>query len=471
MSATPQLVWLRNDLRLDDHAPLRAAVASGAPVLPVYCVDPRQFATLPNGAPKTGAHRARFIIESLHSHRAAIRALGGELVVRHGRPEELLPALAHETGATVVHYHEEVAREELDVEDAVEAALAERGVKLIGHWGHTLLHPDDLPFELDALPEMFTQFRTRVEREVQVRPPAPAPARLHSPAIDAGEIPSLAELGIVTPPVDARALFLPSGGEPAAMARMDEWMWQGDHLRRYKATRDGMLSVNDASRLSPWLAIGALSPRRVWAEVQRYEQTRVRNQDTYWLIFELLWRDYFRFVLARWGDAVFSAGGIQRLPIPWRTLDDSRARADFVRWTSGATGFPLVDAAMQELAATGFTSNRARQNVASFLTKNLGIDWRAGAEWFESFLVDYDVASNWGNWCYAAGVGNDARGFRFFNIASQAERYDPEGAFVRHWRPAGGEYASPMVDLAASANENRRRYERAVAGGQRSRRP
>ncbi len=494
----PRLVWLRNDLRLDDHAALRAAAAGGAPVVPVYCLDPRQFGTLPSGVPKTGAHRARFLLETLHALREDLRAAGADLVVRRGRPEAVLPALARETGASAVHVHEEVAREELDVEDAVERALAAIGVRLHGHWGHTLLHPDDLPFDLVALPTVFTQFRTRVERETDVRPPEPPPARLRGLPLDAGEIPTLEALGLAPPPDDPRALFRPVGGERAGRARLAQWAWEGDHLRRYKATRDGLLAVSDASRLSPWLAIGALSPRRVWAEVRRYERERVRNESTYWLVFELLWRDYFRFVLARWGDVVFSAGGLQRLPIAWRALDDPAARADFARWTSGATGYPLVDAAMQELAATGFTSNRARQNVASFLTKNLGLDWRVGAEWFESLLVDYDVASNWGNWCYAAGVGNDARGFRHFDIHAQAERYDPDGAFVRHWLPAlrgipgvrahrpdrlspaeqaafgvqvGRDYPMPMVELAASADEHRARYERAVRAVSRGRAP
>jgi deoxyribodipyrimidine photo-lyase len=171
----------------------------------------------------------------------------------------------------------------------------------------------------------------------------PAPARIlgpdalvaaGQPALDPGALPTLAELGAAAVTRDPRALCWPEGGERAGCARMEQWIWAGDHLRRYKSTRDGMLNVDDASRLSPWLTIGALSPRRVWAEVQRYERTRVRNQDTYSLIFELLWRDYFRFVMGRWGDVLFSAGGLQRLPIPWRNLADAKAREDFARWTA-----------------------------------------------------------------------------------------------------------------------------------------
>ncbi len=147
-------------------------------------------------------------------------------------------------------------------------------------------------------------------------------------------------------------------------------------------------------------------------------------------MFELRWRDYFRFVALKYDDALFRPSGIQGIEIPWEHDWDR-----FERWQKGETGFPLVDANMRELAATGFMSNRGRQNVASFLTKNLGIDWRMGAEWFESRLVDYDVCSNYGNWNYTAGVGNDARGFRYFNIPKQSKDYDAKGHYVKHWLP------------------------------------
>lgn len=492
MSASPILVWFRNDLRLDDHEPLTRALATGAPVIPVYCIDPRQFGTLPSGVPKTGAHRARFLCESLAALRAACVARGGELVIRTGTPETVLPALVRETGATAVFHHEEVASEETTVEAEVEAALAASGARLSGWWGHTLLHPDDLPFDLDALPDVFTQFRVRVERDTTPRACLPAPRTLPPVAIDPGVLPTPASLGVGEAPDDPRTRFRPRGGEAEGAARLAHYLWDADRLRVYKETRNGLLAVDDSSKLSPWLALGCLSPRRVAEEVARYERTRVRNDSTYWLIFELLWRDFFRFLVAKWGDRVFALRGLHESPLPWRSLRDADARADFARWCEGTTGFPLVDAAMQELAASGYMSNRARQNVASFLTKNLGIEWRAGAEWFESLLVDYDVASNWGNWLYSAGVGTDPRGFRFFNLHKQSADYDPTGAYVRHWLPAlagipdgrahrperlspseqatfgvriGEDYPAPMVDLFASAAAQEARYTQATARG------
>ena len=460
---TPAILWLRNDLRLDDHHPLRAAVARG-PVVPIYCLDPRQLGTLTSGVPKTGAFRLRFLLETLTDLRAAYRARGGDLIVRMGRPEAVLPALVQQLGATYLVYHEEATDEELRVESAVEAALTAIGVSCEGFWGHTLYHPDDLPFALDELPDTFTSYRKHIERDAAPRAPIDAPERITTPAIDPGVIPSLESLGAASIPEDARVLFRPHGGETTARARLQHFIWDADRLRTYKDTRNGLLSVDDSSKLSPWLALGALSPRRAWSEVLRYEREREANDSTYWMIFELLWRDYFRFVAVRWENAIFQRPGLQRLTLPWRTLRDTRTADDFAAWTAGTTGYPLVDAAMQKLAASGYTSNRARQNVASFLTKNLGIDWTLGAEWFESLLVDYDVTSNWGNWTYSAGVGNDARGFRFFNIHKQSAQYDPDGAFVRHWLPDLGTsaYPSPMVDLFASAKVNEAKYRKAV---------
>jgi deoxyribodipyrimidine photo-lyase len=303
--------------------------------------------------------------------------------------------------------------------------------------------------------------------------------------LDPGPLPTLASLGLSSPARDPRARFTYLGGSTAAHARLQTYFWDLDRLRIYKETRNGMLDPDDSSRLSAWLALGCISPRTVYAEVKRYEQERVRNESTYWLVFELLWRDYFRFILAKHGAKLFRPSGIQGIPIPWQQ-DWPRFQA----WCRGETGYPLVDANMRELAATGFMSNRGRQNVASFLTKNLGIDWRMGAEWFESLLIDYDVASNYGNWNYTAGVGNDARGFRYFHIPKQSREYDPKGDYLRHWLPElagipgdkihepyrltaaeqkqfgvrlGVDYPRPLVDLEKSLAANRRVYEAALA--------
>lgn len=483
------LIWYRNDLRVQDHEPLHIAIEqariSEVQLLPFYCLDPRQFGQTSFGFPKTGTFRAQFLLESLADLRRSLRTIGSDLVVRQGLPEDIIPAFVKALGITAVYYHCEVTSEETTVETALQKALESLGVTLLSFWGHTLFHPDALPFEIGKLPEIFTHFRKQVEQQSTPTPARRSPIRLPAlPDIEVGRLPTLADLGLELPALDDRAAMVFQGGETSGLNRVHHYIWQSDCLKTYKETRNGMLGADYSSKLSPWLSLGCLSPRYLYEQVQQYETERVRNDSTYWLIFELLWRDYFRFVCAKQGDRVFRQSGIQGIDIAWKE-DWQR----FDRWRDGTTGFPLVDANMRELAATGFMSNRGRQNVASFLTKNLGIDWRMGAEWFESLLLDYDVCSNWGNWNYTAGVGNDARGFRFFNILKQSKDYDPQGAYVKHWLPElsqvpaskvhepwkllpveqkrfgvrlGVDYPNPLVDLFQSAAANEAIYNAAV---------
>lgn len=480
------LIWYRNDLRLHDHEPLHEACKQKAQIIPVYCFDPRQFRQTSFGFPKTGAFRAQFLLESVSNLRQSFRSLNSDLIVRLGKPEDVIPSLVEQLGLTAVYYHAEVTAEELAVETALQAALKRLNTSLKRFWGHTLYHPDDLPFDLKQIPELFTTFRKQVEKHSIVNSPLPAPHSLSAlpDSAEVGDLPMLKDLGLELPTYDRRAVLRFTGGEESALSRLEYYFWKNDRLRTYKETRNGMLGEEYSSKFSPWLALGCLSPRYIYDQVQKYENDRVRNDSTYWLIFELLWRDYFRFICAKHGNKVFLASGMQGIPIPWKQ-DWER----FELWRQGKTGFPLVDANMRELAATGFMSNRGRQNVASFLTKNLGIDWRMGAEWFESLLIDYDVCSNWGNWNYTAGVGNDTRGFRFFNILKQSKDYDPQGEYVKHWLPElaklpaskvhepwkllaveqqrfevrlGVDYPNPVVDLFKSAEANERIYNAAV---------
>lgn len=481
------LIWFRNDLRLHDHEPLQDALKANAQVLPVYCFDPRQFGETTFGFPKTGKFRAQFLLESVADLRRSLQQLGSNLIVRVGKPEEVLPALAAQTQAQAVYWHEEVTAEELAVDAAVANQLDAQGVTVQTYCGATLYHPDDLPFPVEKLPDVFTKFRKKMEQYSTVYDPLPTPKLLPPlpAAVDSGAMPSLTELGLEAPDRDHRAVLEFVGGESAGLARLQHYIWDADRLKLYKQTRNGMLGADYSSKFSPWLALGCLSPRQIYQAIQRYEAERVKNDSTYWLVFELLWRDYFRFVCTKYGDRVFFPSGLRDIPIAWKHDWDR-----FNAWREGQTGYPLVDANMQELAATGFMSNRGRQNVASFLTKNLGIDWRMGAEWFESLLIDYDVCSNWGNWNYTAGVGNDARGFRYFNIPKQAKDYDPQGHYVKHWLPAlqalpadkvhapwmlkraeqarygvrlGVDYPNPVVDLHTSVKANEAIYNAALA--------
>ena len=482
MTSKRILIWYRNDLRLHDHEPLCRALKQQAEVIPVYCFDPRQFAETSFGFAKTGPFRAQFLLEAVADLRRSLQSLGSDLVIRQGTPETVIPELVEQLGITEVYIYREVTAEEIKVERDLSRALAKMKVRLKACWGATLYHRDNLPFDIADIPELFTTFRKQVEKQSTVDPPFSSPKELPPlPDVDPGALPTLSDLGLEHQPIDERAVLQFKGGESEGLARLQQYFWHGDHLKVYKETRNGMLGADYSSKFSPWLALGCLSPRYIYQQVQDYEDQRVKNNSTYWLVFELLWRDYFRFICAKHKNRVFYLSGIQGLSLPWKTHWEW-----FDRWQSGTTGYPLVDANMRELAATGFMSNRGRQNVASFLTKNLGIDWRMGAEWFESMLIDYDVCSNWGNWNYTAGVGNDARGFRYFNIPKQSRTYDLHGDYVRHWLPElaaldenkihkpwtlngaqqknvglrlGEDYPHPIVDFWESINKNEKIYE------------
>ncbi|MBW4420023.1 MAG: DASH family cryptochrome [Myxacorys californica WJT36-NPBG1] len=486
------LIWYRNDLRLQDHEPMIKALETGAAIVPVYCFDERQFGTTSYGFPKTGAYRAQFLLESVADLRKSLRAVNSDLILRRGLPEEVISELAEALEVQAVYFYGEVTSEERAVESALEQALSAIEVQTKRFWGHTLYYVDDLPFDICDIPELFTSFRKQVEKASTVYETFPAPQTLGGlPEVEVGELPTLTDFGLEPPLVDPRAVLPFKGGETEGLARLQHYFWTQEHLKTYKETRNGMLGADYSSKFSPWLALGCLSPRYIYWQVQAYESQRIRNDSTYWLIFELLWRDYFRFICAKHGNHIFRASGMQGRAIAWKQ-DETR----FDLWREGKTGFPLVDANMREIAATGYMSNRGRQNVASFLTKNLGIDWRWGAEWFESLLIDYDVCSNWGNWNYTAGVGNDARGFRFFNIIKQAKDYDPQGEYVKHWLPElanvptakvhepwklasveqdrfgvrlGVDYPNPVVDLFKSAEANEKLYNQGQAFGKPSR--
>ncbi|WP_227395007.1 DASH family cryptochrome [Jeotgalibacillus aurantiacus] len=419
------VVWFRKDLRTVDHRPLRRAVECGLPVVGVYVFDPADYQKTRYGFKKTERFRAAFIMESVRDLRRELNDLNIPLVVRFGDPGEVFDALQEKMRISRLFFHEEIGSEEQTAERAVRQVLT---AKVTIDHGHNLYDPDDLPFEPYAVPDTFSQFRKRIEKDgALLRPPLKAPQPLGKKLnVEEGDLPSLQELGLeeLKQPLRFR------GGMTEGLKRLQHYLFESDQLRVYKETRNGMLEEDDSSKFSPWLAHGCLSPRMVMEEVQCYEAERVKNDSTYWLYFELLWRDYFHLVHRRYGDDLFQASGLRDRVPPWERNDEHEAA-----WMEGRTGYPLVDASMRELAATGFTSNRARQNVASFWTKNLGLDWRVGASWFESLLIDYDVASNYGNWLYQAGVGNDALQFRAFNVVKQAKDYDPDGAFLHHWLP------------------------------------
>jgi deoxyribodipyrimidine photo-lyase len=449
------IIWYRNDLRIHDHKALHHAIDEKAHIIPVYCFDSRQFTTTSFGFPKTGKYRAQFLLESIQDLRNSLQKLDSDLIVRQGLPEKEIVAIAKQLTVDAVYYHQEVTAEELIVENKLNQALQAQNIAYQVFWGSTLYIPEDLPFKIDFVPELFTDFRKQIEKKSAIEEPLPTPEKLSAlPNIETAKIPTITELGLKQPIADRRVVLKFIGGESAALQRLKHYFWDTNCLRSYKETRNEMLGADYSSKFSPWLALGCISPRYIYDQVKQYEKERTKNDSTYWLVFELMWRDFFRFICAKHGNKIFYQSGLQDVNFPWKQ-DWKR----FNLWTEGKTGYPLVDANMREIAATGFMSNRGRQNVASFLTKNLGINWQMGAEWFESLLIDYDVCSNWGNWNYTAGIGNDARGFRYFNIPKQSKDYDSKGDYLRHWLPELTSVPSHKIHEPWKLNpEEQRRY-------------
>ncbi|CAF1716276.1 unnamed protein product, partial [Brassica napus] len=433
------ILWFRNDLRVLDNDALYKAWSSSDTLLPVYCLDPRLFHTTHFFSfPKTGALRGAFLMECLADLRKNLMRRGLNLLIRSGKPEDILPSLAKDFGAHTVFAHKETCSEELYVERLVDKALKRvgNGTKLELIWGSTMYHKDDLPFDVLDLPDIYTQFRKSVEANCRIRSSTRIPVSIGpTPCVDNwGDVPTLGQLGLEPQEVTRGMRFV--GGESAGLGRVFDlyinvvclFFYLQDLLKVYKETRNGMLGPDYSTKFSPWLAFGCISPRFIYEEVQRYERERIANNSTYWVLFELLWMDYFRFLSIKCGNSLFHLGGPRDVQGEW-----SQDKRLFESWRDGKTGYPLIDANMKELSTTGFMSNRGRQIVCSFLVRDMGLDWRMGAEWFETCLLDYDPCSNYGNWTYGAGVGNDPREDRYFSIPKQAQNYDPEGEYVAFW--------------------------------------
>jgi deoxyribodipyrimidine photo-lyase len=414
------VVWFRNDLRLSDHPALSAALKDADEIIPFYCFDERWYVSSESGFTKTGPFRAQFIRESVADLQASLAELDAPLQIYQGSTVQALRDLKQAFTFDEIYCAEECSFEELELESAIEQA----GFRLKRFWQYTLYRKEDLPFAIAQLPDVFTSFRKKMEKLSKVEAPLPAPNRISSPKeLKPTILPSLQDLGLEAPEGDSRAVLSFKGGSKAAWQRLKAYFWEGDHLKAYKQTRNGLVGADYSSKFSPWLASGSISPREIYAEIKRYEKERHKNSSTYWLYFELVWRDFFRFTALKEGNHFFR---IQRKP-KYPMLPKLEA------WRLGETGQDFVDANMKELLHTGFMSNRGRQNVASYLVHDLKLPWYLGAQWFESQLIDYDVCSNYGNWTYVAGIGHDPRPDRYFNVAGQADRYDADQSFRKLW--------------------------------------
>ncbi|WP_317131648.1 DASH family cryptochrome [Pareuzebyella sediminis] len=422
------IIWFRNDLRVSDNQTLKIA-CERQNVFGVYCFDPRFFERNAFGFKRTEKFRAKFLIETVNALRASLKQLNISLLVYHEKPEEILPRLVRLHKSKTIYLQKEWTRDEKIIYNTVKSKVGPQ-TTFEEIYDQFLVHPDEVPYDtVNAIPNVFTQFRKKVESEMNIRRPVsrPDPLPYHNLIANDTHIPNLKALGLQDFETDVRTAFPFKGGENEANRRMQYYLWDSKNLSKYKKTRNGLVGPDYSSKLSAWLANGSLSARTLYWEVARYERDIEKNESTYWLIFELLWRDYFKYIALKYGDKIFRIDGILNRTYNWK-----RSAKIQEQWVTGTTKKPFVDANMKEIARTGWMSNRGRQNVASYWAKSMHQDWRVGAAYFESMLIDYDVHSNWCNWMYTSGVGNDPRD-RIFNIERQAKIYDPQGRFQNLW--------------------------------------
>lgn len=465
------VVWFKcTDLRTHDHAALKAAHAEGLPVIHLYVFDPFWHANTTRicGFPKTGAIRTRFQLEALADLGERLEAKGHSLSTRFGvSTAACFEELCAEYVVSGVFAFGEICSEELRIERQVREVLRRRGqgqLRLL--WGFELYHRDDLNFDPARARGQFnsyTAFRKRVEENSWVRPSSQEEPRFLSSESAVhwrkSTLPTVEELMGSTYDAaldpgnvqDPRAELKWRGGESAALDRVRKYLWEDDSLGldyvgATMTTDVAKSCMRDKamSKLSPWLAHGCISPRLLYEEVKRYERERRKTKSTYWITHELLWRDFVRFGSIHAGTSIFKIGGLTNMHPTWKWSTD----VDMLkRWHEGRTGFPFIDCFMRELGVTGYCNHMGRECAGWFLIGDLGLDWRMGAEWFESVLIDYEPTANWYNWAYrclpaasrggAHGYLTEAPGHRLqgLEILRWGTQHDPDATYIKRWIP------------------------------------
>lgn len=423
------LYWFTNDLRLTDNPLLHKASEEVDQLICLYSKPQFNcFLQKYSCQERWGAARTRFLNQSLRNLSQSLDEFGQRLIVVDEPTIGALCDLVLKHEVSDLYCNQFAGFDEQTVIEQ----LGQNFTDLIIHQSSSnhLYSEEQLPFELSGLPNTFTKFRKLVEgislRELMEIPRLPPPVKNVGRGI---QVPAEKQTQSVE--------FL--GGEAFGMEHCLRY-FSTKRASEYKLTRNGLDGPSYSTKFSPWLAHGCISPRQVLEVLRDYEQKNGANESTYWIFFELLWREFFYWYARRWGKNLFLYSGIKNCSK--LAAKGTFASTDFSNWVEGKTDFPIVNACMNQLRKTGFMSNRGRQLVASCLIHELGIDWRYGAAYFETQLIDYDVGSNWGNWQYLAGVGADTQPARQFNLGKQTEIYDPKREFIMQWADVGSEKES-----------------------------
>ena len=418
--------WFRSDLRINDNLALNKAIDNSKHILFIYIDDENNYRQTSWEFLRMGEHRKIFINQGISNLDKILKNYGHSLHLFKGNTIEILKKITQEYFIDTVFCEEIYASEE---KKQIES-LKNLGINVNLTFQSSLFNLEQLPFDLNDMPNVFTKFRKLIEQN-QIKP--------NSPNRLSENISNLLPITIDNTEIklqkteDYKQSSFPisqdnfMGGEINARASIKKY-FQSNFPLSYKDTRNNLIGINFSTKFSPWLALGFISARQIYSYLKEYELAFIANESTYWIFFELLWRDFFRFIFIKYGDYFFYKSGLGLNPIKIKHNVKS-----FVAWSQGETPNSFINAGMIELNKTGFLSNRMRQITASYLVNELSCDWRSGAAWFESQLIDYDVYSNYGNWAYIAGCGTDPRGGRHFNIEKQRQTYDPEGDYQKMW--------------------------------------
>lgn len=424
---TTGLIWFRNNLRTTDNVSLQKAINHHKKVIAVYFFDPKYFSVDFFGFKKTEKFRAQFLIETISNLKQNLAKLNITLLTYFDAPENKISSLCDDFSVDAIYTQKEWTTEEIDTNKSIKKSL-KSDVKFIEDFDQFLYQPETVSNNFNNIPDVFTQFRKKLEKYVRIQEVVSVNPLSETNKIEnTTEIPTLEDLGFTDFEMHPKTAFPFKGGETEALKRLNYYLFDTKKVSFYKKTRNGLVGKDYSTKFSPWLANGSLSAKTIYHQVKKYEAEFGKNQSTYWVIFELIWRDYFKYISLKYDTKIFKIGGILDRNYHWNTDKNS-----IQNWINGETKDDFVNANMLELKNTGWMSNRGRQNVASYFAKELLQDWRIGTAYFESMLLDYDVHSNYGNWMYVAGVGNDPRD-RKFNTQLQSERYDANYKFRNLW--------------------------------------
>ena len=408
-----------NDLRLEDNPTFALACHEMDKLVCLYCPSQPSTKTRVRGPSKLSHHRLHFLQQSLQTLDQNLHFQQQHLLVRE---QPLLDAVAELiTLHDVTHLYRSCNAGWYENHEWNTLVSRYPGIVFQQKHSHTLFNQDELPFELSDLPTSFSKFRRLIE------PITTSPPTLRPPSIPPSPSPEVTSEFLKTS-IDDKNSFTFEGGENAGRQHLESYFSQ-NLASSYKLTRNGLDGMDYSTKFSPWLSNGCLSARSVIARLRNYEKDVESNDSTYWIYFELLWREYYQWYAHKHQSALFTFKGIST-----SNPNTSFYPQRYQKWCHGNTPFPIINALMHQLNTTGYMSNRGRQLVASCFVHELNLDWRYGASYMEQQLIDYDTASNWGNWQYLAGVGADPRGHRKFDLNKQTATYDPQSEFIHRWQ-------------------------------------